>query len=451
MNKEKIERLIQEKNISDFVLQCSDINGESKGFWVTADEFKDIAGDGYSFDGSSIEGFNRVSESSMYLWPDLNSFHMLPWHKNDIGNVGCFICDVYLPNGKPFEGDPRYILKKTLKKLEDMGLRYIVAAEYEFYLFLADKNGKAILDKNGEPVPIDNGKYFGINDDNGADYRRHLLHTLKEQNKTKVKTKKSHHEVGPGQQEIVLSHADALDIADQIMITKTAIKAIAKQFGFYASLMAKPLQNEAGTGMHFHGNFTDIEGKNVFPQKGGLLNLSEIALNCIAGQLKHIDEILPILACTVNSYKRLVPGYEAPTEKIWADENNRSALIRIPIISEKKLYSARAELRCADPRCNPYLAFAVLGEAGRIGIEKNLEPPDLVQKNVFEMSQQEKNSLSIKSLPSSLSYALDPYEKSKLVRETLGEHTFKYFLKAKRDECEIFDRTVTRKEREMYL
>jgi len=431
MTKEEILKMAEENNVSDFVLQFSDILGDPKTPWLTYRGLKNAMEQDDTFDGSSIQGFVRRSESDMLLRPDLNSFCLLPWYESDIGNVGSFNCDVYLPNGKPFEGDPRYILKKTLKKAGDMGFRYVVGAEYEFMLFVADQDGNPIFE-NGLPIPIDKGSYLGLNEDNGIEYRRTLLHSLENLKKETVEVKKSHHEVEWGQQEISVSHGYALNIADEIMIIKDAIKKIAKKFGFYASFI--PIIKKIGNGMHLHINLTDLNGKNVFHDKNGPFGLSKIALNSIEGLLKHTNEFLPVTNCEVNSYKRLISGSEVPNRKNWG-RGDRDFFIKIPSFNEGNSKSTHIELRCPDGKFNPYIALAILLRANLKGIEENLSPPEPEEDNNINCSQNR--------LPSSLSEALDYFEKSELAKETFGEHTFKMFLKAKREECAIFNRTVT--------
>jgi len=299
---------------------------------------------------------------------------------------------------------------------------------------MADENGKAIF-KNNRPIPIDNGRYFGVNDDNGADYRRTLLHTLK---KMGVNARKSHHEVSPGQQEIVLSHGHALSIADEIMKTKNTAKIIAKQFNFFASFMPYPIEGKNGSGTHFHQNFTDLNGNNVFYDEKGLFHLSKIALSFIAGQLKYIKEILAVLNCEVNSYKRLSAGLEAPNYIGWGGQE-RSALIRVPPFNSK---TARIELRCPDLKCNPYLALALMLAAGLKGVEEELPPDDPVREDNFKMCSQNR-------LHSSLSEALKDYVQSELVQETLGEHTFQMFLEEKLGELDYYNSSLNEKDFEM--
>ncbi|MFC1613205.1 glutamine synthetase family protein [Patescibacteria group bacterium] len=435
MTKEEIKKWIRENNISDIIFQFTDIAGNPKGPEVSSSKFESIIADGgATVDASSIEGLAREEEGDdMFAKPDKTSFYLLPWRKNNIGNVGCCICDIHIPNGSPFDGDPRYVLKKTLKKAKDIGYQYIVAPEYEFFLFLADEKGQAVF-KDGRPIPIDTNGYFDI-DGAGTECLRTIIYTLK---KMGINADKAHHEVAPGQYEIGIPHGPALDIADQIMMIKITTKAIAKKFGFYASDMPKPLEDDNGSGMHFHQNLIDKNGNNIFFNDKEPSALSEKALYFLAGQLEHIDEILPILASHVNSYKRLVPNFEAPVYKTWAN-SNRSSLIRVPSFKPK---SARIELRCADPECNPYLVFSALLEAGLRGIKEKILPPKSIEKNLFKMSQEERSELSIMSLSQSLEKALEYYKTSKLVKNTLGKHAFKMFLNLKEKECNFSNTSV---------
>lgn len=390
------------------------------------------------FDGSSIEGFVRIEESDMYLYPDLDTFVVFPW-TSEKGKVARLICDVYTAKGEPFAGDPRNNLKRILKKMEDMGFSsFNLGPEPEFFLFKLDAKGEPTLEVN------DHGGYFDLAPtDLGENCRRDIVLELEEMG---FEIEASHHEVAPGQHEIDFKYADAVTACDNIQTFKLVVKTIARKHGLHATFMPKPLFGEAGSGMHF--NVSLFKGKeNAFYDEATELGLSETAMQFMAGVLAHVQGFTAVTNPTVNSYKRLVPGYEAPCYVAWSAQN-RSPLIRIP--SARGL-STRVEVRSVDPSANPYLAMAVILEAGLEGIRQNLTPPAAINRNIYVMSEEERQANGIENLPAALDDALTLLAKDKVAQAALGEHIYANFKEAKEIEFDMYRTTVHQWERDQYL
>lgn len=437
-NKEYVLKDVKDQNISFINLQFTDIHGGLKSTTIPTLQLEDSFTKGTWFDGSSIRGFARIYESDMYLLPDPSTYAIIPWEKG----VARIICDVYTPDSKPFDGDPRQILKRAIKKASDMGFVYNTGPELEFFLFKSNDGAATI------PVPHDVGSYFDYSpQDKASRVREGIINALGEFG---LIIEMGHHEVASGQHEISFSYSDALKTADNAMTFKHTVKAIAYENDLYATFMPKPIFGMNGSGMHTHQSLFTKDGKNAFYDSNDEYKLSKIAKSFIAGQLKHIKEIIGILAPTVNSYKRLVPGYEAPVYISWANKN-RSALIRIPAYSKGREKAMRAELRCPDPSCNPYLAFAVMLMAGLDGIEKKMVPPPPVEEDVYEFDDNRLKERYIDTLPTSLSKAISEMENSSLVKETLGKHTYEAYLDAKRSEWKDYKIQVTDWEIKRYL
>ena len=436
--KEDIKRLIEEKNVSFIRLQFTDILGTIKNVEIPVSQLDKALENKMMFDGSSIEGFVRIEESDMYLYPDLDSFVVFPW-TSEKGKVARFICDVYTAKGEPFAGDPRNNLKRILKKMEDMGFTsFNLGPEPEFFLFKLDAKGEPTLEVN------DHGGYFDLAPtDLGENCRRDIVLELEEMG---FEIEASHHEVAPGQHEIDFKYADAITACDNIQTFKLVVKTIARKHGLHATFMPKPLYGEAGSGMHF--NVSLFKGKeNAFYDESTELGLSETAMQFMAGVLAHVQGFTAVTNPTVNSYKRLVPGYEAPCYVAWSAQN-RSPLIRIP--SARGL-STRVEVRSVDPAANPYLAMAVILEAGLEGIRQNLTPPAAINRNIYVMSEEERKANGIENLPPALDDALTLLAKDKVSQEALGEHIYANFKEAKEIEFDMYRTTVHQWERDQYL
>ncbi|GLC87271.1 type I glutamate--ammonia ligase [Lysinibacillus piscis] len=436
--KEDIKRLIEEKNVNFIRLQFTDIFGTIKNVEIPVSQLDKALDNKMMFDGSSIEGFVRIEESDMYLYPDLNTFVVFPW-TSEKGTVARFICDVYTAKGEPFAGDPRNNLKRVLKKMEDLGFTsFNLGPEPEFFLFKLDAKGEPTLEVN------DNGGYFDLAPtDLGENCRRDIVLELEEMG---FEIEASHHEVAPGQHEIDFKYADAVTACDNIQTFKLVVKTIARKHGLHATFMPKPLFGEAGSGMHF--NVSLFKGKeNSFYDESTELGLSETAMQFMAGILEHVQGFTAVTNPTVNSYKRLVPGYEAPCYVAWSAQN-RSPLIRIP--SARGL-STRVEVRSVDPSANPYLAMAVILEAGLEGIRGQLTPPPAINRNIYVMSEEERQENGIANLPAALDDALVLLAKDKVVQEALGEHIYANFKEAKEIEFDMYRTTVHQWERDQYL
>lgn len=435
--KQDIIRMVEEEDVEFIRLQFTDIFGNLKNVAVTTSQLDKVLNNKCMFDGSSIEGFVRIEESDMYLYPDLNTFEIFPWRPQQ-GKVARFICDVYRPDGTPFEGDPRYILKKVVKEAKDLGYTFNVGPECEFFLFNSEDSG--------EPTnqSTERGGYFDVGPlDAGENARREMVLTLEDMGFT---VEASHHEVAPAQHEIDFEYGDALVTADNIMTFKLVVRTIAKRHGLHATFMPKPKSGINGSGMHINMSLSK-DGKNIFDDPNGKLGLSQDAYYFIAGLMKHMEGMTAITNPLVNSYKRLVPGYEAPVYIAWS-ATNRSPLIRIPAARGS---SARVELRCPDPSANPYLALAVCLAAGLDGIRNKITPPDSVDLNIFTMTQEEKAAKGIKNLPASLKEALVLFEKSEFVKSVLGDHTAGKYLEAKNAEWNQYTVQVSQWELDQYL
>ncbi|MBI2045113.1 glutamine synthetase [Candidatus Pacearchaeota archaeon] len=437
---EDILRRTKEDKVDFVQLWFTDIHGAHKSVDILRDKLNESLSKGTWFDGSSIEGFTRIKESDMFLRPDTGTYAVLPWSPKD-ERTARLICDVYSPDGNPFVGDPRYILKRALGKAREKGFKYNVGPELEFFLF--KKNG------NLEPVLHDDAGYFdAAPSDLAIGVRNEIVKAI---GALGLEVEMSHHEVAPGQHEIDFKYGYALTQADRAITFKHAVKSIADKRGLIASFMPKPVFGENGSGMHVHQSLFDADGeKNLFYDAKGEYKLSDTARAFIAGQLEHISEISLVTAPKVNSYKRLVPGFEAPVYICWA-QKNRSALIRIPHYSPGREKSTRAELRCPDPSCNPYLAFAVMLGAGMDGIERKLEPPKPVEEDVYEFNEKQLAEHGIGTLPESLGEAIHHFKNSKLARDVLGEYTFEKYLEAKREEYDEYRLQVTPWEIKKYL
>ena len=436
-SKEDILAMVEENGVKFIRLQFIDILGTLKNVAITDRQLEKALNNQCMFDGSSINGFVRVEESDMYLRPDLDTFVIFPWRPQQ-GKVARLICDVYMPDGTPFEGDPRYILKKAINKAEAMGYTMNVGPECEFFLFEVDNDGNPTLKTN------DKGSYFDLGPiDLGENARRDMTLALEDMG---FEIETSHHEVAAGQNEIDFKYADALVTADNVTTFKYVVKSIAQRHGLYATFMPKPLHGVNGSGMHINISLMK-NGKNAFYNGDDELGLSSVAYNFIAGVLKHIKEICAITNPLVNSYKRLVPDYEAPVYIAWSSKN-RSPLIRVPASRGE---CTRIELRSPDPSANPYLVLACLLLAGLEGIKNNLEPPKCIDKNIFDLSREERKREHIENLPESLHEAIMYMQKSNLVKEALGKNTFEYYIMAKEVEWDNYRTQVHQWEINSYL
>ncbi len=435
--KEYVLRMAKEHDVKFIRLWFTDILGMLKSFAITVEELEGALDEGMGFDGSSIEGFARIDESDMVALPDPDTFQLLPWRPREHRAVARMFCDILMPGGKPFEGDPRYVLKRNLKRAADLGYTFYVGPELEYFYF-KDSNGTQGLDAGG---------YFDMTPLDGAtDLRRETVLTLEEMG---IGVEYSHHEVAPSQHEIDMRYTDALTMADNVMTYRLVVKQIALSNGVYATFMPKPVFGINGSGMHVHQSL--FKGSaNAFLDKADKHHLSKIAKYYIAGLLKHAPEITAVNNQWVNSYKRLVPGYEAPVYLSWA-WRNRADLIRVPEYKPGKEKATRIEFRSPDPACNPYLAFSVMLEAGLDGIEKEYEIPDPVEENVYEMTESERQRRGIGTLPASLWEAIQLAEKSEVVRKALGDHVFNAFIKNKKIEWDQYRTQVTEYEIKKYL
>ena len=425
-----------EEDVRFIRLWFTDILGFLKSFAVTADHLEEALNDGMGFDGSSIQGFARIDESDMIARPDPNTFQLVPWRPREQG-VARMFCDICWPGGQPFEGDPRHILKKNLKRAADLGYTFYVGPELEYFYF-----------NNLEQMQfLDQGGYFDLAPPEVAtDLRRKTILILQEMG---IDVEYSHHEVAPSQHEIDLRYTDALTMADNVMTYRIVVKQVAQEHGVYATFMPKPVFGVNGSGMHVHMSL--FKGSsNAFFDKDVPHNLSQAGKSFLAGLLRHASEITSVANQWINSYKRLVPGYEAPCYITWA-RRSRADLIRLPEYQPGKETATRIELRSPDPACNPYLAFSVMLAAGLDGMEKGYDLPPPTEKNVFEMSQEERDRAGIGTLPGSLYEAIQLTEKSQLVREALGDHVFNSFMENKKVEWERYRTQVTDYELKNYL
>jgi len=430
-------------------LQFTDIIGAVKSVTIPLHQLEASIEHGTWFDGSSIEGFTRIAESDQYLKPDLSTFADIPWQPGDgqagLGSRGTarILCDVYTPKGEPFVGDPRYVLRRQVARAEALGYRFNTGPELEFFLFRRDDEGGI------RPLPHDQAGYFDFSTDLAQEVRQDMVNALEAFG---IRVEAAHHEVAPGQHEIDFEYADALRTADNAVTFKFALKAIAQLHGLYATFMPKPIFGINGSGMHTHQSLYDLKaGRNAFADPASKYGLSDLARSYMAGILAHARGMIPVLAPLVNSYKRLVPGYEAPTYLTWG-RINRSALIRVPMVSPgRSIEATRVELRCPDPSSNPYLAFAVMLAAGLDGIEKGLELVEPVEESLYEMDADRIAERGIRQLPGTLGEAIDELEADPVVCEALGDHVLSHFVEAKRAEWDEYRTQVTAWELNRYL
>jgi len=436
-SKEYVLKMAKDHDVKFIRLWFTDILGLLKSFAITVEELEGALEEGMGFDGSSIEGFARIDESDMMALPDPDTFQLLPWRPREHRAVARMFCDILKPGGESFEGDPRYVLKKNLKRAADMGYTFYVGPELEYFYFRDAKGTE----------PLDQGGYFDmIPLDAATDLRRETVLILEEMG---IGVEYSHHEVAPSQHEIDMRYTDALTMADSVMTYRLVVKEVALKHGVYATFMPKPVFGVNGSGMHVHQSL--FKGKrNAFFDNEDKFNLSKVAKCYIAGLLRHAPEITSVTSQWINSYKRLVPGYEAPVYLSWA-RRNRADLIRVPGYKPGKEYATRIEYRSPDPACNPYLAFSVMLAAGLEGIEKGYEIPAPVEENVYEMTEEERQRRGIGTLPADLLEAIHLTENSELVRKALGDHVFNAFIKNKKIEWDQYRTQVTEYELKRYL
>ncbi len=448
---EKID-LAKEHNIRFVQLQFSDIVGAVKSVTIPLHQLAGSVEHGTWFDGSSVEGFTRIAESDQYLKPDMDTFAEIPWQpghgtlgSGPLGSRGTarVICDVYTPNGEPFMGDPRFILKRQLERAAKLGYRWNTGPELEFFLFRRDDNGGIA------PLPHDRAGYFDFSTDLAQEVRQDMVNALEAFG---IRVEAAHHEVAPGQHEIDFEYADGLRTADNAVTFKFTLKAIAQLHGLYATFMPKPIFGINGSGMHTHQSLYSLsEERNAFADPDNQYGLSELARSYMAGILAHARGMIAVLAPIVNSYKRLVPGYEAPTYLTWG-RTNRSALIRVPEVSPgRSIEATRVEVRCPDPASNTYLAFAVMLAAGLDGVEKGLELADPVEESLYAMDADRIKERGIRELPGTLGEAIDELEKDEVVAAALGDHIMSRYVEAKREEWNEYRTQVTAWEVDRYL
>ncbi|MHC4618268.1 MAG: glutamine synthetase family protein [Planctomycetota bacterium] len=436
--KEVLEQAKKDE-IKFITLQFTDLLGVIKEIIIPVQELEDALTDGVWFDGSSIEGFARIQESDLFLKPDMATYALVPWLTEN-GRTARLICDIYRPDGRPFEGDPRFVLKQAAAEAAQEGFEYNVGPEPEFYLFRTD-GGK-------RTSPLDYGSYFDLSSHEGYKVIKSIVAALENFG---IQVETSHHEVGLGQYEIDFHYGPCIDIADKVLTLKYTAKKIAQMHNLHATFMPKPIMDAPGSGMHVHQSLFGTRAKaNAFYDKDHKYNLSKAASSFIAGQIRHISAMCAILCPTVNSYKRLVSGFEAPVYITWA-AMNRSALLRVPKWFKARAETARIELRCPDPACNPYLAFAVMLKAGLDGIKNKLEPPEPVEENIYQLDGESLVQRNIDVLPTSLLEALDELKKDTLIQEVLGRHLFERYIDVKTKEWDQFKKQVTNWEIETYL
>lgn len=434
--KKEVLELVKENDVKFIRLWFTDILGQLKSFAITTAELEKAFSEGMGFDGSSIKGFARIDESDMIAKPDASTFAILPWRPKEKA-VGRMFCDILQPDGSPYQGDPRYALKRNLARLKDKGYTFYLGPELEYFYF---RNNK-------EPVTLDEGGYFDLTTlDAASDLRRDTVLTLEAMG---IAVEYSHHEVAPSQHEIDLRYTDALTMADNVMTYRIVVKEIADKYGFYATFMPKPIFGVNGSGMHTHQSLFQGD-KNAFFDPDDKYYLSDLAKGYIGGLLKHAQEITAVTNQWVNSYKRLIPGYEAPVYISWA-LRNRSTLVRVPMYKPGKEEATRVEFRSPDPACNPYLAFSLMLSAGLEGIEEGYSLPDPVEEDIYHMSIEQRKKLNIDSLPGSLTEAIALTEKSELVRKTLGDHIFHNFIESKKVEWDDYRKCVHPYEIERFL
>lgn len=430
-------RTVEERGIRFIRLWFTDVLGYLKSFAITPAELETAFEEGMQFDGSAIDGFSRVQEADMLAHPDPSTFQILPWRSDQTG-VARMFCNLTTPDGTPFEGDPRSVLERNLQRAADMGFTFYVGPEVEYFYF---------RDAGPEPVALDRGGYFDLTPlDVAQEYRRRTIMALENLG---IPVESSHHEVSPSQHELDLRYTDALTMADSLMTTRLAVKEVAMEHGIHATFMPKPIEGVDGSGLHLHLSLFEGD-RNAFHDADDEYGLSAVAKGFIAGLLRHGTEITAVTNQWVNSYKRLVSGYDAPVWITWA-RNNQSALVRVPSPKRGKPASTRIEYRSPDPACNPYLAFSVILAAGLAGIERGYELPDEVRVDTTALDARERASQGISRIPGNLSAALDAMADSELVAEALGDHLFEWFLRNKRSEWDKYQRHVSRYELEEYL
>ena len=439
MTRDEIMHIIKEKNVNFFRLQFVDIFGFLKNIALPLSQIEKALDGKIMFDGSSIEGFVRINESDMYLKPDYDTFVVMPWREKDGSNAARIICDVYKPDGTPFVGCPRNNLKRVLAEAKKLGYTMNVGTEAEFFLFRRDAEGRATT------ITDDVTGYFDVEpDDSGIDCRRKIIKTLEAMG---FEIEASHHEVAEGQHEINFKYADALTAADNTVTFKWVVRSIAAEFGLHATFMPKPVFGINGSGMHTNQSLFNLDGTNAFYDEKGPLELSPVAYKYIAGIMKNAKGFCAVTNPLVNSYKRLVAGYEAPVYVAWS-ASNRSALVRIPA---SRGMGTRTEVRCPDPACNPYLAFAMMLGAGLDGIKNDLPVPDAVNADIFEMTAAEKKEAGIASLPANLYEAVQELKASPIALEALGPHILEKYIEGKEQEWDSFRIAITDWEHNTYL
>jgi len=439
MDREAVLKLVEEENVKFIRIWFTDVLGFLKSFAITPDELEGALDEGMGFDGSSIQGFARIDESDMVAKPDPSTFTILPWRTMEEGGaVARMFCDVLTPDGEHYIGDPRWALKRNIKKAADMGYTFYVGPELEYFYF---------KDSGSKPETLDAGGYFDLTPlDVASDLRRETVLALQ---KMGIKVEYSHHEVAPSQHEIDLRYMDGLSMADAAMTYRLTVKEIAMKHGVYATFMPKPLFGQNGSGMHTHQSLFRGQ-ENAFFDPNDEYCLSKEGKGYIAGIMKHAREMCSVVAQWVNSYKRLVPDYEAPVYISWA-RRNRSTLVRVPMYKPRKAQATRVEFRCPDPACNPYMAFAVMLAAGLKGIEEGYELPEPVEEDLFSMSPEDRVARGVEALPGSLADAIAETEKSAVVREALGDHIFEKFIANKKIEWDRYRVHVSDFELENYM
>src|SRR6058998_2401528 len=436
-SRREVLKRIQNERVEFVLFWFTDIEGHLKSFAVTPSEIEGALDDGMGFDGSSITGFNAIEESDMVAIPDPTTYQLMPWREGET-KVGRMICDIVTPDGEPYAGDPRYALRRALERMEAMGFdTFNVGPEAEYFLF-KDETGTETLDEGG---------YFAQTTlDAATTVRRDTIRALEQMG---IPVEYHHHEVGPSQHEIDIRFTNALDMADFMLTYRLVVKEVAKQHGYHATFMPKPLFGENGSGMHTHQSLFK-GGRNQFFDNDDKWHLSATGKAFIAGQLRHAREMAAVFAQWVNSYKRLVPGYEAPVYVAWS-QRNRSALIRIPLYKPGSEQATRAEIRCPDPACNPYLTFAALLHAGLEGIEQGYELPEAMETNLYHLTPEQRRERGIVSLPETLGEAIDELSGSDLARRALGPHIFDRYVELKRSEWDEYRVQLTEWELEKYL
>jgi glutamine synthetase len=435
--RDEVMKKMKEEGVEYVLFWFTDIEGHLKSFAITPSEIEGALNDGMGFDGSSITGFNAIEESDMVAIPDPSTYRLMPTRPGE-AKVGRMICDVVTPDGVPYEGDPRYVLRRALERMQSLGFdTFNIGPELEYFLFKDSRS----------TITLDEGGYFAMTAlDAATELRNETIRALETMG---IQIEYHHHEVAPSQHEIDMRYSNALDMADQTVTYRLIVKEVAAKNGVYATFMPKPLFGENGSGMHTHMSLFK-DGRNQFFEGGDQYNLSPVGKHFIAGLLRHARELTPIFAQWVNSYKRLVPGFEAPVYVAWS-QRNRSALIRIPLYKPGSEQATRAEIRCPDPACNPYLTFATLLHAGLEGVEQGyeLEPP--MERNLYHLSAEERRAQGIVSLPETLGEAIDELAASDLMRRALGEHIFDAYVKLKRSEWDEYRVQLTQWELDRYL